>query len=219
MKWPKDLTQAKEIQREIIKKISIVPLKKKICYIAGVDAAFFDASIVAVASLFSYPDLVSIEDSRAIEKVEFPYIPGFLTFREGRSIIHALRRLNRMPDLILVDGQGIAHPRGVGIASHLGVVLATPTIGCAKSRLIGEYDEPGQHRGDWSSLRLDDKTIGAVLRTRANVKPVFVSPGHMINLSDSIGIVMNCCRKYRIPEPLRRADMMSKMLRNSERKA
>jgi deoxyribonuclease V len=121
-------------------------------------------------------------------------------------LLEALRKLGVRPGLIMLDGQGIAHPRGMGIASHLGVLLGLPSIGCAKSRLVGEFKEPGRRKGQWSPLTLEGRTVGAVLRTREAVRPVFVSPGHRIDIEGSIEIVMGCTGKYRIPEPMRCAD-------------
>lgn len=208
--WTKDIQKAKEIQNTLSKKVRIVPLKKKIQFIAAVDASFIDDKVIAVATLFGYPELENIQDIIAVEKVLFPYIPGFLTFREGPAIITAIKKLKTKPDVILFDGQGIAHPRGIGIASHLGVILNIPTIGCAKSRLVGEFKEPGIECGSRKGLYYNGKKVGAVLRTRRDVKPVFVSPGHMIDIKSSIEIVMKCISLYRIPEPLRRADQLSK---------
>ncbi len=208
--WTKDIQKARAIQNSLSKKVRIVPLKKKIRFIAAVDASFIDDKVIAVATLFRYPELENIQDIIAVEKVLFPYIPGFLTFREGPAIVAAIKKLRIQPDLILFDGQGIAHPRGIGIASHLGVILNIPTIGCAKSRLVGEFKEPGIECGSRKGLFYNGKKVGAVLRTRTNVKPVFVSPGHMIDIKSSIEIVMKCISQYRIPEPLRRADRLSK---------
>ncbi|MEW6675856.1 MAG: deoxyribonuclease V [Nitrospirota bacterium] len=213
MKWPEDITEAREIQEILRKKVRIISLRKSPEYIAGVDAAFFEDKVIGVACLYKYPEIIPIEDAYAVTKVSFPYIPGFLSFREGPVIIKAINNLNIKTDIILFDGQGIAHPKGLGIASHIGVLLNIPTIGCAKSRLIGKYKEPGFKKGNWSSLKYSGKTAGAVLRTRNNVRPVFVSPGHWINLKDSIEIVLRCTDKYRIPEPLRRADFISKKIK------
>lgn len=214
MRWPEDITEAREIQEIFRKKVRIVPLRKSPEYIVGVDASFFNDKVIGVACLYKYPEIIPVEDTYAVTEVSFPYIPGLLSFREGPVIIEAINSLNIKPDIILFDGQGIAHPKGLGIASHIGVLLKAPTIGCAKSRLVGEYKEPGFKRGNWSSLKYSGKTVGAVLRTRDNVRPVFVSPGHKINLKDSIEIVLRCTDKYRIPEPLRRADFISKKIKN-----
>ncbi len=142
-------------------------------------------------------------------------MPGFLSFREGPAIIVTIQKLKTKPDLILFDGQGIAHPKGIGIASHIGVMLNIPTIGCAKSKLVGKFEKPDKDKGSRTYLYYKGERVGAVLRTRKNVKPVFVSPGHMIDIKSAIEIVMNCATEYRIPEPLRRADQLSKRLKAS----
>ena len=213
MKFPRSIEEARKVQLELKKKVRLMPLRKQLRIIAGIDAAFTDDRIVAVACLFTYPDLKPLEDAHAARKITFPYVPGFLSFREGPAIIRAANRLSVRPDLILFDGQGIAHPEGLGIASHIGIVLAIPSIGCAKSRLTGEYNEPGAKKGNQSRLFYKGKAIGKVLRTRDNVKPLFVSPGHMMDIEGAVSIVMQCVGKYRIPEPIRRADALSKKLK------
>jgi len=213
MKWPRNITAARESQLSLREKVKILPLGSSPRFIAGVDASSFNHKIIAVASLYSYPGIESLEDAHAIGKALFPYIPGFLSFREGPAILNAAKRMNSHPDVILVDGQGIAHPRGFGIASHIGVLLDVPAIGCAKSRLIGEYLEPGQERGEFSHITHAGQIVGAVLRTREGVKPLFVSPGHLITLEESLEIVIKCANRYRIPEPLRRADRISRILK------
>lgn len=213
MKWPKNVAEARSNQEKMRGKIKITPLKRIPSYIAGADAAFRGNKVIAAVCLFTFPRLVFVEDSFEIRECSFPYVPGYLTFREGPAIIAALKKLKKRPDLLLVDGQGIAHPRGIGIGSHLGIILNIPSIGCAKSRLVGEYLEPDTKKGAWSYLRHLGMTVGAVLRTRSGVRPVFVSPGHRIDLESSIAFVMSCTEKYRIPEPLRKADMLSKKLK------
>lgn len=213
MRWPGNIKEAKNIQHHIRQKVKITQLKKKPEFIAGVDAAFSENKVIGTACLYRYPGLTHLEDAYAFTKISFPYIPGFLSFREGTAIIKAISKLKTKPDVILFDGQGIAHPKGVGIATHIGVLLNIPAIGCAKSRLVGNYKEPGIIKRRYSYLKYQGKIIGAVLRTRNNVKPVFVSPGHMIDLKGAIDIVLKCTGKYRIPEPLRRADQLSKKLK------
>ncbi len=207
---PKNLTEAKEIQNDLSKRVKIIPLRKKINFIAGADASFYKDRIVGASCLFSYPTLLKIDQAVHDQRVTFPYIPGYLSFRESPSLIKAIKELKRKPDLIILDGQGIAHPRLIGIASHIGVLLNIPTIGCAKSKLIGEYNEPGSRKGSWEYLIKGTKYIGAVLRTRRSVKPVFVSPGHLIDITDSIKIILECITKYRLPEPVRCAHSLSK---------
>ncbi|MBI2413802.1 MAG: deoxyribonuclease V [Deltaproteobacteria bacterium] len=212
LSWPEDKDLARKVQRELADKVALSPLAKAPALIAGVDSAFFDDRVISTACLFSFPSLELIEETFAIKEVRFPYIPGLLSFREGTSTIEAIEKLKKKPDLIIFDGQGIAHPRGLGIASYAGVLLDIPSVGCAKSRLVGEYDEPGKTKGSWSPLKILDKTVGAVLRTRANVEPVFVSPGHKIDIKGSLRLVLACATAYRLPEPTRRADALSKTL-------
>jgi deoxyribonuclease V len=213
--WPENINDAKAIQLALRNKVKIIPLRKEPKFIAGVDASFFEDKVIGVACLYKYPEIIPMEDSFALTEVSFPYIPGFLSFREGHVIIEALNGLKIKPQIILFDGQGIAHPKGMGIAAHIGVILDMPAIGCAKSRLVGEYKDPGIKRGKWSFLKYNNRTVGAVLRTKDNVKPVFISPGHRIDLKASIEIVLSCLGKYRIPEPLRRADFISKKLKRA----
>lgn len=210
--WPRDISTARQLQIELSRKIKILPLKRKPSYIAGIDAAFDRKSVVAVACLFEYPSLSHKADAMACEEIRFPYISGLLSFREGHAFIRAIRQLKHPPDVIIVDGQGVAHPLGIGIASHIGVLLGIPTIGCAKSRLVGDYEEPGRAKGQWTPLTYRLRRVGAVLRTRDDVRPLFVSPGHFIDLRSSIEIVLQSVTRFRIPEPIRRADHISKEL-------
>jgi deoxyribonuclease V len=208
-----DINRAREIQNRLRQKLKIIPLGKKVKTIAGVDAAFGDDNTIGAACLFSFPDLQPLEETWVIKKISFPYIPGYLSFREIPALMAALKKFTNKPDLILVDGQGIAHPRRMGLASHLGVLGDVPTIGCAKSRLVGVYDEPGMKKGDWSPLRLDQEVVGVVLRTQEGVRPLFISPGHKIDLADSLNIVLKSVTTFRLPEPLRRADHLSRMIK------
>ncbi len=219
MKWPQTLTiqEARELQGRLRMKVSIRPLEKEPRYIAGVDAAFSDDTVFAAACLYLYPALSLVEQRTATQKLSFPYVPGFLSFREGPAIIDALEKLSIKPDLILVDGQGIAHPRGVGIASHIGVLLQIPTIGCAKSRLIGEYREPGNRKGSQSQLTFDGKIVGTVLRTRDHTRPLFISPGNKTDQASAIRFTLACTGRFRRPEPLRCADMLSKKIKRERR--
>jgi len=219
MKWPKSLTiqEARELQNRLRMKVRITPLKRKPQYVAGVDAAFSEDAVFASACLYHFPSLVLLEQKIVVKKLFFPYVPGFLSFREGSAIIAALAKLTKKPDLILVDGQGIAHPRGLGIASHIGVLLGIPTIGCAKSRLIGDYSEPADKKGSLSLLNFEGKTVGAVLRTKDRTRPLYVSPGHKTNLAAAIRFTLACTGRYRIPEPLRCADMLSKKTKRERR--
>ncbi len=214
MDVPSNIREAKKIQLQLKKRLKIRPLKKSPAYIASVDASFTENTIIAAACLYAFPELLSIEDAHSIESVTFPYITGYLSFREGPAIIHSIRKLSKVPDLVIFDGQGIAHPENMGIASHVGVLLDLPSIGCAKSRLIGTFKMPGKRKGSYSNLNYKGKIVGTVLRTRDNVKPVFISPGHLLDVKGATDIVLQCTGKYRLPEPIRRADRLSKVLKN-----
>jgi len=182
--------------------------------VAGVDMAINEETNMARAAvvLLSYPEIEVIERHVYEEPVRMPYIPGLLSFREVPAILGAFARLHQQPDLVMVDGQGIAHPRYLGIASHLGLWLDLPTIGCAKSILRGKYDEKAlsEEAGAWVPLIFKDETVGAALRTRARVKPMIISTGHRISLVTSLRYVLACCKGYRLPEPTRQADKLSK---------
>lgn len=185
--------------------------------VAGADISYARKSDVFFAAvvLLSYPEMEIIEEATAIETVTFPYIPGLLSFREGPALIKAWDQLHQTPDLVVFDGQGIAHPRGIGLASHMGLILDIPAIGCAKSVLVGQYAMPASAPGAWSSLIHEGRVVGVALRTRENVKPVFVSPGHRISMDRARGVIMGCCRGYRLPEPTRRAHLAVNRLRES----
>jgi deoxyribonuclease V len=213
--WPFDMAGARRIQERVRREIRIEPLTKKVRLVAGVDAAFSGERVIGTASLFRYPEMIPVEDTHVVRKVSFPYVPGFLFFREGPALIDALRVLGTAPDLVLLDGQGIAHPEGAGLASHVGVMIDIPTIGCAKSRLVGEYEEPGTGRGQWSPLLFKGQSVGAVVRTQHGLRPLFVSPGHRITPGESVLIALGCAIRYRIPEPLRRADILSRRMKKA----
>lgn len=216
LKWPDDKEKAKEVQEELKKKVRLIPLKGEPERVAGVDAAFVDDKfIIAAACLFKYPELTLIEEKYCVKEVNFPYIPGLLSFREGPAVMEAIKRLTVRPDVVLFDGQGIAHPRGLGIASYAGVLLEIPSIGCAKTRLVGRYKEPGKKRGAASMLMEGKSVIGAVVRTKEGTKPLFVSPGHLVTLEDSVRVVLGCARGFRLAEPLRMADALSKKIKRS----
>jgi deoxyribonuclease V len=182
----------------------------KIASVAGVDAGYRGGRACAAVVVVSLSDLGTTEEVQFAGPLSFPYIPGLLSFREAPAVLQALEKLKVPPDLLMVDGHGIAHPRRLGIASHIGLATGIPTIGCAKTRLVGEYREPSRRRGHRSPLEDGGETIGAVVRTRTGVKPVFVSVGHRVNLEDSVRLVLQTCDGYRLPEPIRRADWLSR---------
>jgi deoxyribonuclease V len=212
--WPATIDEARALQTALAKRVRLVPLPGRIRTVTAVDAAFFDTRIAAAAVTVALDTLRPVEQAHSIEELSFPYVPGYLSFREGHAIICALRNLAMPIEVLLVDGQGIAHPRRCGIASHIGVLLDLPSIGCAKSRLVGAYTEPALQRGAWSPLTgPGGAVLGAAVRTREATKPVFVSPGHRIVLSQAVEIVLRCTGKHRIPDPLRAADRLSRDLR------
>ena len=207
--WNVTPSKARAIQEQLGSHVIRHDLFKSIERVCGVDVSFRGAQSVAACVVMSFPDLEIIEHSVHSSSVSFPYISGLLSFREIPALLPALEAINTDPDLIIVDGQGIAHGRGMGLASHLGILLDTPTIGCAKSKLVGSYAEPGVLRGDWEYLNLGDSVIGAVVRTRQSVKPLFVSIGHGISLHSAVFYILKCCRKYRVTEPIRFAHRLA----------
>jgi len=177
-------------------------------YVAGADLAFDPETNLAFAGVIVYrfPELEEVERRMARRKLRFPYVPGLLSFREGPVLLAAFARLRVSPDIILVDGHGRAHPRRFGIACHLGLLLDRPTIGCAKSILVGEATEPGLMAGSTASLVDRGERVGVVLRTRDNVKPIYVTTGHRVSLESAVRIVVQCVDGFRIPKPTREAD-------------
>ena len=213
--WNVTHEEAVKIQKCLRDKVILKRIDKRINYIAGLDVSYAKGAnaVWAGVVVLDFPSLVKIEEEWIQKKVSFPYIPGLLSFREIPALLEVLRKIEVEPDLIFCDGQGIAHPRGLGIASHLGVLLHKPTIGCAKSRLVGEFDPVGQDRGDYVYLRYQNRVIGAVVRTRSRVKPIFISPGYGVMLQDCIRFVIETCPTYRIPEPTRQAHLLVNSVR------
>lgn len=213
-RWNLSAEEAIALQRELAQRIVLEDHLGEVRYVAGVDMAIHEEHNTAQAAivLLTYPDLEIVERHIYEEPIPMPYVPGLLSFREAPSVIGAFKRLRQKPDIIMVDGQGIAHPRRIGIASHLGLWLGIPTIGCAKSLLVGHYDKEalGEEAGSWVPLTYKHETIGAVVRTRTRVNPMFISPGHLISLETSIRYVLACSKGYRLPETTRQADKLSK---------
>lgn len=210
--WNLSGEQAKALQRELAEKVILEDQFSEVRFVAGVDMAINENNGLARAAvvLFSYPDLTLLEKHVYEEPLRMPYIPGLLSFRELPALLGALAQLKQAPDLIMADGHGIAHPRRLGIATHLGLWIDTPSIGCAKSILVGTHEPVGEAVGDWSPLIYHRDVIGAALRTRVKVKPMYISPGHKISLESSIKYVLACGRGYRLPETTRQADKLSK---------
>jgi deoxyribonuclease V len=193
----------KQLAAEII---SNKPLDlENVRLVAGVDVSVKDNVSQAAVVVLSYPDFQIVETQLAHRPTPFPYIPGLLSFREGPVLEEAFQNLQNEPDVFIFDGMGTAHPRRIGIASHMGLWLQKPTVGCGKTLLIGRYGELGQEKGSFSELVDKGQIIGAAVRTRTATNPVFISPGHLADLSTSIELIMRCTPKYRLPEPIRQA--------------
>lgn len=210
-RWQVSVKEAFEIQRGLRGKIVHSKIPNKIDKIAAVDVGFKNNQLKAVVCVFKYPSLELLEEETVITDSSFPYVPGLLSFREAPAVLEVFSKIKNKPDIILFDGQGICHPRRLGLASHIGIILDLPSIGCAKSRLCGVYEEPDSKKGSYSYI-YDQKTeekLGAVVRSRNNIKPLFVSVGHKVDLEGSIDLVLKLCPKYRIPEPLRHAHEMT----------
>jgi deoxyribonuclease V len=215
--WNLTSKQAMEVQSELKRNLKFIPFKKNVNIAVGVDVSSAAGSdlVFAAAVAWNVNTGQVVEVSTDSGTAIFPYIPGFLAFRELPVIVRALEKIGCAADVIIVDGHGISHPRGLGIASHLGLMVDVPTIGCAKKKLVGEYEPPGMEKFDHAPLVYKGETVGAVLRSRANVKPVFVSPGNMIDLQSSIDIVKKLIGRYRIPEPLRWAHIQCNNFRTA----
>ncbi len=207
--WPSTIEEAAKFRDGLAQKIRIFPVGREIRTVAGVDIAYSGETAVAAAVLYDMAVPGFVEQVTAVAGVNFPYVPGYLFFREGPAVLAALAKLTRRPDLLMVDGHGTAHPKKAGYACLLGALLDIPSIGCAKSRLVGSYEEPGREKGDFSPLVFGGETVGAVVRTRRGVRPVFVSAGHLTGLDEAVDIVLRCATKFRIPEPLRAADALA----------
>ena len=219
--WGLAPREAVQLQKELRERVRIAPLKGKVRTVAGADISFNKFSPVVWAGIvvMSLPSLEVVEEVGVVSETKFPYVSGLLSFREAPSVLEAWEKLKTEPDAVMFDGQGLAHPRRIGIASHVGLLLGRPTFGCAKSVLVGRYEEPGEERGAWSPL-VDPKngeTVGAALRTKTRTQPIYVSPGHLIDLEGAINLTLACDGGYRQPEPTRRAHHLVNALRRGER--
>jgi deoxyribonuclease V len=209
--WNPSYQEAKQLQTQLASKISTENQVNKVRLIAGIDVSVISPdSGRAGLVILSYPELELIEVVQFEGALNFPYIPGLLSFRELPLALAAFKKLSSRPDIVLVDGQGLAHPRGLGLASHLGLIIETPTIGCAKSLLCGKHGPVGIVPGCSKHIEYNGSIVGTALRTKLNVKPVFISIGHMIDLQSSVDWTLKCCRGYRLPEPSRLAHQASK---------
>jgi deoxyribonuclease V len=209
--WPQTVEEAQVIQQQLRHLVIAEDKLGEVRYVAGVDVGFEENYTItqAAVTVLSFPDLQLVESAIASIPTTFPYVPGFLSFREIPALLKALDKLTIIPDLILCDGQGIAHPRRFGIACHLGVLIDVPTIGVAKSLLIGKHEELSPEKGSYQPLIHRGEIIGFVLRSRTDVKPLYVSIGHRISLETAIDYVLKCTTKYRLPETTRWADKLA----------
>jgi deoxyribonuclease V len=209
--WAVSPQEARRIQDALRARVEVEDRLGPVATVAGVDVGFEDSNRItrAAVAVLSFPDLRLITAAVARQPTAFPYVPGLLSFREIPAVLAALDQLSDLPDLILCDGQGYAHPRRFGIASHLGVLLDRPTIGVAKTRLIGEHALPPAEKGSWTTLQDADEIIGAVLRSRTGVKPLYVSIGHRVCLATAIHYTLRCLTRYRLPETTRWAHRLA----------
>jgi deoxyribonuclease V len=211
--------EAVELQKSLRERVRLRPLEKTVETVAGADISFnkFSETVYAGLVVIRLPSLEVVEEVGVVSQTRFPYVPGLLSFRESPSVLEAWSKLKIEPDAVMFDGQGIAHPRRVGIASHVGLLIERPTLGCAKSVLVGKYQEPPLERGGWTELVDKGEVVGAALRTKNSVQPIFVSPGHLIDLAGAIELTLLCDGGYRQPDPTRRAHLLVNALRRGER--
>ncbi len=218
LSWNVSPAEAIQQQQELRKLITLTKLHKKIQYIAGTDLSFNLDSDVSYAGIviLDYTTLQPVARSTAVSTITFPYVPGLLSFREIPSLMQAWQQLPLVPDVVLVDGHGIAHPRQMGIATHLGLIIQKPTLGCAKKILTGKYQMPAPEKGSYSPIISGPETLGYALRTKNKVKPVFISPGNLITLEESLEIALHCTVNHKLPEPTRLAHLTVNALRRGE---
>lgn len=215
--WELTPKQAVALQRELAERIVLQPLPSRFGVLGAADISYLKSlnRLVAVVLTFRWPSLARLETVHIVAPIRFPYVPGLLSFREIPPVLEAIEQLADPPEVFLCDGQGIAHPRRLGLAAHLGLCLEVPTVGCAKSRLCGSHEPLDLQRGNYAPLHLADEIVGCVFCSRAGVKPLYISPGHLADVDTSRQLVERCLGRYRIPEPLRQAHQAAAMLRKS----
>ena len=214
-RWDLTPGEAVEVQQRMRYMVRLRPLARPVGAIAGADISYnkFSENVYAGIVVLSLPDLRIVETAGVRSVAKFPYVPGLLSFREAPSLLEAWEKLKTKPDVLMFDGQGIAHPRRFGIACHVGVLLDWPTIGCAKSILVGRYGELGLEAGSQSPLVDKGEQVGVALRTKSKVAPVYISPGHLTDLDSAVDLVLRSTTKYRLPEPTRQAHLLVNQLR------
>ncbi len=210
--WDVSVKEAYQIQRDLRTRVFLRNGFHQVSTVGAADVAFDERKKKAyvAAVVVSLNDFRVLEIKEIVTDVSFPYVPGLLSFREGQPLLRVLEQLTVEPDVLLFDGQGIAHPRGLGLATHMGILLEKPTIGCAKAKLAGEHKIPPLERGGVEPLMLAGKKVGFVLRTKAKMDPIYVSPGHLVDVDTALEIVKYCAREHRLPEPVRLADQKSR---------
>ncbi len=212
------ISEAKAIQIQLRESIDLTPLEQPVQTIAGADISLnrFSEIIYAGIVILRYSDLQPIAYSLVKSKTFFPYVPGFLAFREIPALEEAFAQIRVKPDIIMVDGHGIAHPRRMGIAAHFGTLTQTTTLGCAKKILFGKWQPPGDYKGQYSLIKDKEEVIGYALRSKNKVNPVFISPGNQMSLEDSLAITLHCVGNYRLPEPTRKAHEFVNLFRTGQ---
>ncbi len=213
--WNVTPAEAMGLQEELRQHIIIQPLENSPQTIAGCDISFnkYEETVYAGIVVLRLDTLEVVEEAGVVSTAAFPYVPGLLTFREGPALLEAWEKLETVPDVVMFDGHGMAHPRRLGIATHMGLWLERPTFGCGKSVLVGKFEEPALERENWEPMLHRGETVGAALRTKNKVNPVFISPGHLIDLPTAVDLTLRCDSGYRIPEPTRRAHLFVNELR------
>ncbi len=210
--------EAVAVQKELQSRVQIRPLQKPVQTLGGADISFnrFSNIVYAGIVVLDFPSMEVIERTSVVTTVDFPYIPGLLAFRELPAIMEAWERLSVKPDVLVTDGHGLAHPRRLGIASHFGIMAGVPSFGCAKTLLTGKYVDPENELFAESDLTDKDEKIGIVLRSKKNCKPIFISAGHLITHQESVALIKQCIRKYRVPEPTRQAHLLVNEVRREK---
>jgi deoxyribonuclease V len=204
--WTLNPLEAMQVQSSLRTRLALHWDERPIHTVGGVDVSLGEEVAHCAIVVLRYPELTPVTSATADAPLVFPYVPGLLAFREGPAVLAAWQRLSVEPDLVMFDGQGLAHPRGVGIACQMGLWLERPTIGVAKSRLYGQHEPPGLNRGDWAALHVPghpERVIGVALRSKPKTNPLYVSPGHLMDVEHALSFVMACCTTYRLPEPTR----------------
>lgn len=207
--WDLSPAAARALQRDLAPRLDLTWTPRPLRRVLGLDLAFAGERAVVAGVLLSWPDLTLLREYSAVTPLTFPYVPGLLSFREIPAILSLLEQVETAPDLVMVDGQGVLHSRGLGLGAHLGLILQIPTIGCAKSRLCGDFGELGPERGDRVPITLDGAVRGTLLRTRRRVKPMYISPGHLVDVPTAAELALLAGSGYRLPQPTRLADQLA----------